>query len=73
MRIYSSCNPKSRTNLGRISNKNRLGKKLVRPMYKFAKSVIETSRKMGKAKTYNKTFNNSIPGNRWREAVDEEL
>lgn len=56
---------KLRTDLGKQIGKNLLGKRLVRPMYKFAKSVTETSSKIRELKTYNKAINNLIHGNRW--------
>ena len=73
MRIYPLRNPKPRTDLDGISGKNPLGDGLVRPAYKFAKSVTETSSKTRKPKTYDEAINDPIHGNRWREAVNEEL
>ena len=73
MNFHSPCNPKPRTDLGEISGKNLLGDGLVRYAYKFAKSVTETSSKVREPKTYDKAINDLIHGNRWREAVDEEL
>ena len=73
MRIYPPCNPKPRTNLGGISGKNSLGDGLVRLVYKFAKSVTETSSKVPEPKTYDEAINDPIHGNRWHEAADEEL
>ena len=46
---------------------------LVRPAQEFAKSVTETSSKVREPKTYDKAINDPISGNRWREAIDEEL
>lgn len=75
MRIYLPYNPKLklRTDLGETIGKNPLGKRLVRPTYKFAKSVTETSNKVQDSKTYNETINDPIHGNRWQEVIDEEL
>lgn len=42
-------------------------------MREFAKSVIETSSKVREPKTYDEVVNNPIHGNRWREAINEEL
>ena len=73
MRIHHPRNPKPKTDLGGISGKTPLGDRLVRPAYKFAKWVTETSSKVHEPKTYNEAINDPIHGNRWREAVDEEL
>lgn len=73
MRIDLSHDPKPRTDLGRSSGKNPLRDGLVRPMRKFAESVTEISSKVREPKTYNEAINDPIHGNRWREAVNEEL
>ena len=57
--------PKLRIDLGGTIGKNPLGEQLVRPMYKFAKLVIEISSKVQEPKTYNKTINDSILENKW--------
>lgn len=72
MRIYSSCNPKPRTDLDGISNKNSLRNRLVKSAYKVAKSVIETSSKVQEPKTYNKAINNPIY-RRWRKVINKKL
>lgn len=73
MRIDLSHNPKPRTDLGGTSGKNPLGDGLVRPAREFAKSVTETSSQVQEPKTYDEAINDPIHGNRWCEAVDEEL
>ena len=73
MRIDLSHDPKPRIDLGGTSDKNPLEDGLVRPARKFAKSVTETSSKVQEPKTYNEAINDPIYGNRWREAIDEEL
>ena len=60
-----------RTDRGGTSGKSPSG--LVRPARELAKSVTETSSKVREPKTYNEAVNNPINGNRWREAIDEEL
>ena len=48
--------------------------RLVRLMYfEFAKLVTKTSSKLQESKTYNKTINKLVHGNRWKEVIDEEL
>lgn len=42
-------------------------------MYKFAKSVTETSNKVREPKIYDKVINDLIHGNRWREAINKIL
>ena len=64
---------KPRTDQGRTSGKNPPTEGLVRPAQEFAKSVTETSSKVREPKTYDEVINDPIHGNRWREAVDEEL
>ena len=61
-----------RTDLGGTSGKN-LSDKLVRLAQELAKLVIETSNKVHKPKTYNKTINNPINGNGYQGTIDEEL
>ena len=73
MRIYIFCDLKLKTDLGIIPGKNHLRNGLVRPVYKFAKSVTETNSKVRKPKTYNKAMNGPIHRNKRREAVNEEL
>lgn len=70
MKIYVTSNLESRTNLDKILDENSLEDKLVRLKYKFAKLVFETSNKVYKFKTYNKTINNLINRNRWYKAID---
>lgn len=57
MKIYISCKPKPKMNLDKISGKNLLRNRLIRSVYKFAKSVTETSSKSRKPKTYNEVIN----------------
>lgn len=73
MKIYFLWNSKPKTNLGGILGENPLGNWLVRPAHEFAKSVTEISSKVQELKTYDEAINDSIHGNRWREAIDEEL
>lgn len=73
MRIHFSYNPKPKTDLGRILGKNSLRDGLIRPIYKFIKSVTKTNNKVQKPKTYNKVINNPIYGNRWHKAIDKKL
>ena len=73
MRIDLSHDLKPRIDLGEILGKNPLGDGLVRPARKFAKSVTETNSKVREPKTYDKAINDPIHGNKWREAVNEEL
>lgn len=46
MKIHASCNPMPKTDLGEILGKNSLQDGLVKPVYKFAKSVTETRSKL---------------------------
>ncbi len=64
MTIYLSCNSKPKIDLVEIIDKNSLEDGLIRPMYKFTKSVIKIDSKMGQPNTYNKVINNLIYGNR---------
>lgn len=73
MRIYVLCNLMPRTDLDKISSKNFLENKLVKPAYKFTKSIIKTSSKIHEPKTYDDAINDFIYGNRWRKALDKEL
>ena len=73
IKIYFFCNPKLKTNLSGILGKNSLRNRLIRPVYKFSKSVLETSSKMREPKTYNKAINNLIYRNRFCKATTEEL
>ena len=73
MRIHSPCNSNTRIDLGGILSKNPIEDGLVRPAYKFAKSVTETNSKVQEPKTYDEAINNPIHGNRWQEAIDGEL
>ena len=59
--------------LGGTSGENPSAEGLVRPVREFAKSVTETSSKVREPKTYDEAISNPIHGNRWREAIDEEL
>lgn len=63
MRIQS-LNLKPRIDLGGILGKNLLRKQLVKPIYKFAKSVTKTSSKVWEPKTYNEAINDFIHNNR---------
>ena len=72
MRIHPPHNPKPRTDLGGTSGKNPIDE-LVRPVRELAKSVTETSSKVREPKTYDEAINNSVHGNRWREAINEKL
>lgn len=69
MKIDLFHNPKLRTNLGRTSNKNFLGDRLIKSVYKFAKLVIETNSKVQEPKTYNKAINDLIHRNNWRKPL----
>lgn len=73
MRIDLSHDPKPKTDLGGTSGKNPLGDGLVNPAREFAKSVTKTSSKVREPKTYDEAINDLIHGNKWREAVGEEL
>lgn len=73
IRIDLFYNPKLRTHLDEISGKNSLKDRLVRLMYKFAKSITETSSKLQEPKTYNKAINHPIYRNRWHKTINEEL
>lgn len=42
-------------------------------MCKLAKSIIKTSSKVHKPKTYNEVINNPIHGNRWYKAIHKNL
>ena len=42
-------------------------------MYKFLKSVTETSSKIQESKTYNKAIYDLMHGNWWRENINEEV
>lgn len=64
MKIYLLHNLKPKTDLGRTPGKNSLSDRLVKPLYKFAKSVTEISSKVQEPKTYDKAINDSIYGNR---------
>lgn len=64
MWIYVPHNSKTRVDLGEISNKNLLRAGLVRLVYKFAKSVRKTNRKVQEFKTYNKIISNHIYRNK---------
>lgn len=46
---------------------------LVRPAHKFAKSLTETSSIVCEPLTYDEAINDPVHGNRWREAINEEL
>lgn len=56
-----------------MSGKNSLRDGIVRLVYKFAKSVTETSHKVREPKTYDEAINDPIYGNRWREGINKEL
>lgn len=60
MRIHISYNPKPKTDLDGIPDKNPWGNRLVRLAYKFTKSVTKTGSKMHEPKIYNKAVNDSI-------------
>lgn len=54
MKTHSPLNPKSRTDLGRISGKNPLKRdRLISSAYKTAKSVTKTRSKVQEFKTYD--------------------
>ena len=72
MKIHLPHNPKPKTDLGETSGKNPADR-LVRPAQELAKAVTKTSSKVRERKTYNEVMNNLIHGNRWSEAIDEEL
>ena len=72
MRIHPLHDPKPSTDLGGTSGKNS-AEGLVRPARELAKSMTETSSKVREPKTYDEAINNPVHGNRWREAIDEEL
>ena len=72
MRIYPLHNLKPRTNLGGILGKNPVDE-LVRLMREIAKLVIKTSSKVREPKIYDKAISDTIYGNKWREAINEEL
>lgn len=73
IKIYSFHNLNLKTNLGSTSTKNPLRDKLVKPAYKFVKSVAKTSSKVQEHKTFNKVINNFIYENKQCETVNEEL
>ena len=73
MRIHLLYDPKPRIDLGETISKSLLRDRLIRFLYKFAKSVIETSNKVREPKTYNKIINHPIHANRWRKAMDKKL
>ena len=52
--------PKPRTDLGETIGENPLGERLVRPTYKFAKLVTETSSKGREPKAYDEAINDPI-------------
>ena len=61
MKIQSLLYPKPRTNLVGIKNKNSpVRERLVRPIYRVAKSVTKTSSKVQEPKTFNKVINDFI-------------
>ena len=72
MRIYLTFDPKPRIDLGGTSGKN-LADELVRPVQELTKLVTKTSSKVREPKTYDKTINDLIYGNKWREMVNKEL
>lgn len=47
--------------------------KLITPIYKFVKFVIETSSKVRESLTYNKLINDPIYRSRQRKTIDEKL
>lgn len=55
---------KPKTNLGWTLGKNPFVKKIVRPVYEFAKLMTEINSKMREFKTYNKSINNLIHRNK---------
>lgn len=63
---------KPRTDVGGTSGENP-SEGLVRPARECAKSVTETSSKVREPKIYDEAIHDSVHGNRWREAIDEEL
>ena len=75
MRTNLFFDPKPITDLSRTLGKNLLvGDELVSPAYyKVAKSVAETRSKVREPKTLDKAINVVVYGNRWQEAINEEL
>lgn len=73
MKIYIFCNPMPKIDLNRISSKNFLRNGLVRPLYKFAKSVTKIKNKVREFKTNNKAINDFIYRNKWYKTIDKEL
>ena len=68
---HDSLIQRPKTDWGGTSGKS--PSRLVRPAQELAKSVTETNSKVREPKTYNEAVTNPINGNRWREAIDEEL
>lgn len=73
MRIYLFLNLKSKTNLGGTLDENPLGEELVKPVYKFAKSVTKTSIKVSKPTTYDEAINNLIHKYKCHKVIDKKL
>lgn len=57
--------------LGRTISES--SKRLMRFMYKFAKSVKDTNSKVHEFLTYNETINDLVYRTRWREVINEKL
>ena len=72
MRIHLPLDLNPKTDLGKTSGKNPENG-LVRPIQELVKSVTKTSSKVQEPKTYDEAINAPLHGNRWREAVNEEL
>ncbi len=63
--IYFIFNLNSKIDLDKVPNKNFLVKdKLIKPVYKVAKSIIKTNSKVQETKTNNKKINNFIYENK---------
>ena len=72
MKIHLLYNPKPRTDLGAMLDKN-FPNELVRLMQELAKSVIEINSKVREPNAYDEVINDPINRNGRREAIDEEL
>ena len=72
MRIHPPHDSKPRIDLDVSSGKNPADG-LVRPVRELTKSVTKSSSKVREPETYDEAINNLVHGNRWKEAIDEEL
>lgn len=73
LKVVFSHNLTSKIDLIGISGKSPLENRLVRLIYKFSKSIIETSSKVRESKTYDKAINDFIYMNKQHKVVHEEL